>query len=108
MSRMRCDTCKHVQMFTGPKLQAWSDLVPAWPVPIQAHTAFAVDCPHCCVICLPPAAVQDAVRMMEQAHLQRVMDACCQVSSFRHMTMLQISAFAQCCLVRPGCKWPRR
>lgn len=94
-------TAARTQMFTGPKLKGWSNMITLWPLPVQAHVARAFECPYATVLVLPKQALLEAMQAAEQAHVQRMIDACCRVPTFRHMPLSGIAGMARHCRVRP-------
>jgi hypothetical protein len=71
-----------------------------WPSPVRSHVACPFDCPFAAVLVLPKAAMQEALKAMEQQHIRRVIDACCRIPALRHMETMSIAEMAPYCRVR--------
>ena len=96
----QCAVIERGQMFAGPQLQAFGDVVTTWPVPVQAHVATVASGAHSAVLVVPKAVMQDAVSMIEEHQMRRIVDECCRVSTLRHLSPSQLTQLAQYCTVR--------
>ena len=83
------------QVFEGSAVHVVSERLPVWEAPLQVHAALAAPNTVACVLLLPHALIREAVQTMERMQTISIMNKCCRVSSFRHISVSELARLAK-------------